>query len=368
MRTCGIIGASLLSLIAVPALAFAVLFYGFAQIVLGSPAFVAKLDPATLEAQLRKAAPYIVASALENPSDPDSQALLDDILPDPGMRAMATELMPLLLAGTSGDPSADLLGQLDTQVAAMYAQAPTCSAEAEQAYAQALAGTGELPSELCRPSDPALQQQVISMTSDSMRQLFAGLSEGPLLGAETTTGGPELMGQDITQAIEATRANAGQGFVIPLTLIVLILVLAVRSLRELLGWIGGILLFAGLIGLGIAFASGALLAVDWQAAFSQELKGPELSLALIVLDLFDTDAFGPLVAWLNTVNGGLAAGGLVAMVVSAFMPRPVRPATAPMVADPSVNAIPRMSSGGTQMQDPGATQPIPTSENSDSKK
>jgi hypothetical protein len=360
MRTCGIIGASLLSLIAVPALAFAILFYGFAQIVLGSPAFVAKLEPANLEAQLRKVAPYIVASALEDPTNPDSQALLDDILPDPGMRAMATELMPLLLAGTSGDPSADLLSQLDTQVAAMYAQAPACSADAEQAYAQALAGTGEIPGELCRPSDPALQQQVIGMTSDRMRQLFAGLSEGPLPGTDATTGGPEVMGQDITQAIATTRANAGQGFVIPLTLMVLVLVLAVRSLRELLGWSGGILFFAGLIGLGIAFASGSLLAVDWQAAFSQELKGPELSLALIVFELFDTDAFGPLVAWLNTVNGGLAVGGLVSMVVSMFIKRPVRPMQVVAVADPFVSAIPSMSGGGTQMPDPGATQPIPT--------
>jgi hypothetical protein len=360
MRTCGIIGASLLSLIAVPALAFAVLFYGFAQIVLGSPSFVAKLEPANIEAQIRNAAPYLVASALNNPNDLDSQQLINDLVPDPAMRAMVTTLMPLLLEVTNGDLSSASLAQLDSHVTQIIAQAPPCSAEVEAAYAQALAGTGDLPGELCRPNDAVLALKVATRLADELRQLFDGLVMMPLSTPDGTTEmSPQMMGQDITASIAAVRANAGQGFMLPLTLIVLILVLAVRSLRELLGWGGGILLFAGLIGLGVALASGALLAVDWPAIFSRELQGPELSLALIVFELFDTDAFGPLVSWLNTVNGGMAVGGLVAMIISAFLPRRVRPTTVPVVADASTSAIPTMSSG-TQMQDLGATQPIPT--------
>lgn len=360
MRTCGIIGASLLSLIAVPALAFAVVFYGFAQIVLGSPSFVAKLEPANIEAQIRNAAPYLVAAALSNPNDPDSQQLINDLIPDPAMRAMVTTLMPMLLEVTNGDLSSASLAQLDSHVTQIIAQAPPCSAEAEAAYVQALAGTGDLPSELCRPNDAVLALQVSTRLADELRQLFDGIAQAPMTTPDGGTAiSPQLMGQDITASIAAVRANAGQGFILPLTLIVLVLALAVRSLRELLGWSGGILLFAGLIGLGVAFASGSLLAVDWPAAFRQELQGPELSLALIVFELFDTDAFGPLVSWLNTVNGGMAAGGLVAMIVSAFLPRPVRPAVAPVMADLSVGAIPTMTRG-TQAQDLGATQPIPT--------
>ncbi|MFZ9856978.1 MAG: hypothetical protein ACO3F2_01415 [Roseiflexaceae bacterium] len=360
MRTCSIIGASLLSLIAVPALAFAVVFYGFAQIVLGSPSFVAKLEPANIEAQIRKAAPYLVASALTNPNDPDNQQLVNDLLPDPAMRAMVTTLMPMLLEVTNGDLSSASLAQLDSHITQIIAQAPPCSAEVEAAYAQAIAGTGTLPGELCRPSDAVLALKMATRLADELRQLFDGIAQAPLTTPDGDTAlSPQLMSQDITASIAAVRANAGQGFILPLTLIVLILALAVRSLRELLGWSGGILLFAGLIGLGVAFASGSLLAIDWQSTFRQELQGPELNLALIVFELFDTDAFGPLVSWINTVNGGMAIGGLVAMIASAFLPRPVRLATAPVGADPSVGAIPTMP-GGAQMQDPGATQPIPT--------
>lgn len=369
MRTCSIIGAGLLSLIAVPALAFAILFYGFAQIVLGSPEFVAKLEPANLEAQMRKAAPYMVASALNNPNDPDSQTLLDELLPDPGTRAMATELMPLLLEGSQGNPSADLLAKLDTQVATMYDQAPACSPDDDAAYAQAIAGAGELPSVFCRPSDPTVQQQAIAMTTSSIRQMFADLNQMPLPNTDgtSTNRSPEVMGQGIAETIAATRANAGQGFVVPLTLMVLVLVLAVRSVRALLAWSGGILLFAGLIGLGMAFTSGSILAVDWKTTLTQEIQGPELNIALIFVELFTADAFSALVSWLSQTNTILVGVGAVAMLLSAFIKSPAQPARATATANPAASAIPSMS-GGTSMQDPGATQPIPTNENSDSKK
>lgn len=59
MRTCGILSALLLAVIAVPALAVSVLYNGVAQTILVSPSFVASLDPNSMQLRYQQIAPYI---------------------------------------------------------------------------------------------------------------------------------------------------------------------------------------------------------------------------------------------------------------------------------------------------------------------
>lgn len=360
MRTCGIIGAVVLSMIAVPALVFAVLYFGFAHTVLGSPEFVAKLNPANLEAQFRKVAPYIVANALANPDDPESQQLLNDMFPEAGMRAMATEVLPQVLASTNGDLSAEGLATalgstLDDNVTLLIDQSPECTADVEAELLLAINSGRDLPAELCRPNDPATKQALADALTGSMREAFTALQSGPFPGSEsstdtTTSAGdaPTVMGQDFTATIETVRAGAGQAFIMPAILLVLIMALAVRSVREALVWNGAIFLFTGLFGLGIAFTSGSILAINWQELLTQELSSNELSIMTILLDIFDASAFTALVSWLTTVNGILSVVGVLGIVASFFAPQPLPPAPAVLTAMPGTpSAIPTMSTSTT---------------------
>jgi hypothetical protein len=348
-------------MIAVPALVFAILYFGFAQTVLSSPEFVAKLDPVNLEAQFRKLAPYIVANALSNPDDPESQQLLNDMFPEAGMRALATEVLPQVLASTNGDLSAEGLASalgstLDDNVMLMIDQSPECTADVEAELLLAINGGRDLPAELCRPSDPDTKQALADALTGSMREAFTALQSGPLPGSDAgtdpsspDTGSPSVMGQDDFKAtIETVRAGAGQAFIMPAILLVLIMALAVRSVREALVWNGSILLFTGLFGLGIAFTSGSILAINWQELLTQEISSNELSIMTILLDIFDANAFTALVSWLTTVNGILSVVGAIGIAGSFFAPRPLPPAPAVLAAMPGTpNAIPTMSTSTT---------------------
>jgi hypothetical protein len=148
--------------------------------------------------------------------------------------------------------------------------------------------------------------------------------------------------------IETMRAGAGQAFIMPAILLVLIMALAVRSVREALVWNGAILLLTGLFGLGIAFTSGSILAINWQELLTQELSSNELSIMTIMLDIFDASAFTALVSWLTTVNGILSVVGVLGIVGSFFAPQPLPPAPAVLTAMPGTpSAIPTMSTSTT---------------------
>jgi hypothetical protein len=357
MRTCGVIGAVVLSVIAVPALIFAILYNGFAQTVLSSPSFMAKLEPANLEAQFQKILPYLVADALTDPDNPDNQEMITQIFPDAGVRGIATEMLPDVLASTNGDLSpagleTALGANLDTAVTQMVDNAPECTPEAEAELRMAIESKRDIPGQMCRPADDETRTLVIADLSTRMRTAFTPLldpSQATDLNStfQSMGDGPASQ-QEFIDGIELFKAGAIQSLAFPAILLVLIYALAVRTVRSFFAWSGAILITTGLFGLGIAFTSGSILAVDWQALIAEQSTASETQMLLPILDMFYDPVFHVFTAWLTYAYAATAGAGLVGVVVALLIkpPAPPLPNTlSPMPGTP--NAIPVMNTGTT---------------------
>ncbi len=342
MRSCGIISALLLALIAVPAFIISILYNGVAQTIFVSPSFVARLAPAEVQTRYRALAPYLLQQALNQPDSAESMMTI--LFPNPETRATMWQLLPPLLAKSNGDLSPAALEQLTERelpalIEEMLRTASPCTAEEESAITSAL-GSGQLPMLSCAPRNPALTQQFVSTATDMIRQSFdAVLAASPAFGYST---------QDVTRRISELRAGALQSIILPATLTIMIVALAVRSRRQLFGWIGGLLLASSVGGLPITLGLGTIATSNLEQTVMRTFTNNAGAL-LPFVTLFQDPSFQDFVNWsTSTFLIILGVGVLFAIVAIALpaMPTPSRPrgiqpmgAQMPVIGDGSTHRV-----------------------------
>lgn len=351
MRTCSILTAVILSMLAIPMIIGSILINGFAYTVLTNATFVANLSPARIQAQVIAAIPALLNTTVMNPDDSETTDIYNTLFPDPTVRNIAREQMPALMASMDGDFSpAQLTQTLATTVPELMTQvvasAPPCTASQERDLMAIIKASRDLGDSLCAPQDPATRQQLVDYLS---QQMTAAL-RGDTLTQDTTNPLTAMQTQDMTNAITNITLTARQGIIWPVTLVIIILALAVRSIRGFCGWLGGLSLISGAGGMGIAALSQSLLTIDLARELTQRM--PEQSQIITpFLSLIDGAVFPPYVSWLMTAYSVCTGVGAVLVVVALFL-TPRRPNT-PVVLTPLPGTPPAHSSGND-----GSTAPV----------
>ena len=322
MRTCSIITAVVLSIIAVPMIIGSILANSFTAIVLTDEAFVAQLNPQRIQANVVAALPALLNSVVANPDDADATDIYTGLFPDPTMRAIAREQMPALVAGMQGDFStASLTTTLDTMLPALMEQtvdaAPPCTADQESALVTIINTKRDLGDALCQPQSPATRQLVITYLQSNMTAALTGETLGQNPENPLTT----LQMKDINDAIASITQNTRQGIIWPVTLIIIIMALAVRSVRGLFGWLGSLAFISGAGGLAIAALGQSLLTIDVAAELAKQMPS-EYQIIAPFLTIFDSVVLTTYVRWLFVAFGGCAGlGGLGIVIALVLTPR-----------------------------------------------
>jgi hypothetical protein len=348
MRTCGVFGAVVLAIILVPLFVFAILFNGFSQTVLSSPKFIAKLNPESLQSKFNEALPYLMVTALENPTDTDSKRLFTTLFPDPTVQTLASTALPQLIAELNGDYSAAaqqkvMETKLEPLLTTMIDAAPACSASQEAAIAIALKGKRTLGETLCNPQDPAVHSELTTYFATQLRDALSGktLLDNPQNPTTTATMA------DVTTTITTLKVAATQSLTVPAILLVLIIALAVRSLRELFGWLGTLFSISGLLGLPIAFLNKSLITLDLHALVMRDAP-QQAGIILPFLTIFEDAIFGEYVRWITTAYATVLGVGIILVIVALMLRRqhkPLNTALAPMPGTP--NAVVAGNDGTT---------------------
>ena len=351
MRTCSILAAVFLSILAIPLIIGSMLINGFTQIVLTDDAFVANLSPARIQAQVVAAIPAILNNTITNPTDSESDDVYTTLFPDPTIRNIAREQMPAIMASMEGDFSADQLTKtLATTIPELMQQvvvaAPPCTTSQETDLMARVNAQRELADSLCAPQDPDNQELVVTYIN---RTMTAALT-GDTLTQDPSNPLTSMQSQEITAAIANITQTARQGIIWPATLVIIILALAVRSLRGLCGWVGGLSALSGAGGMGLAAFSQSLLTIDVAAELTQRMP-EQAQIVTPFLSLFDGAVFARYVAWLMTVSIGCTVVGVV-LVGIALILTPRQPTT-PVVLTPLPGTPSAQSSGND-----GTTAPV----------
>jgi len=330
MRTCGILSALLLAIIAIPALAVSILYNGVAQTVLMSPSFVASLDPKSMQARYQSVAPYLMQDALTEADGPDS--LLTGLFPDPTTRATARQILSVALANTSPTTLPQTIdANLTTAIVQILSAAPPCTPAAEVAILDALS-RNQLPTFDCAPRTATIQQQIATESSQILQQSLTQVTKVHPIFRYTP--------QDVTNRITEIRAGAGQSLILPATLIVMMVALAVRSRRQLFGWLSGVFIAAAIVGLLLTFASMTLITNQLELFITQQLPA-QAGLLLPLVSLANDQSFPEFIAWSNRAFVIMLGIGVIGSVISFASPKPF--ATKPRMSQP---LGPQMSSIG----------------------
>lgn len=320
MRTCGILSALFLAIIAVPALAVSILYNGIAQTILVSPNFIENIDPISMNARYQQSAPYVVQRALTEADTPD--ALQTVLFPDATTRATVRQLLPQVLPSITNDVSPTTWDQtFDKNVATVIAKAfeasPPCTPEIESAIGVTLA-QNQLPEFTCAPTNT---QQLVDHANTIMRDSFRRITEVRPLFQYTT--------QDVANRINQLRAGAGQSLMLPATLIIMMVAFAVRSRRQLFGWISGVLLSASGLGLLLTYWGGTYTTTNLDALIMQEYT-QYAEFLLPLASLINDSEFSTFLAWSTRAFLIVMGGGIIGILVAALLPKPI-------------NSIPRTS-------------------------
>lgn len=338
MRTCGILSALLLAVIAVPALAISILYNGIAQTILVSPSFLESIDPASMSARYQQSAPYIVQRALMEPDSPD--ALQTVLFPDVTTRATVRQILPQVLPSATNDLSPATWDQtFDKNLAAVITQTlaatPACTTDVEATIRTTLA-QNQLPALICAPTNALLTQQVINGANQIMRNAFNRITEVQPLFQYTT--------QDIANRINELRAGAGQSLMFPATLIIMIVAFAVRSRRQLFGWISGILLATASLGLLLTYWGSTSTATNLDILIIQDYA-QLAELLLPLTSIINDSAFPAFIAWTTRTFLIMLGGGIVGMIIAVLLPKPT--ATMPRTSQPLGGHMTIMGDGST---------------------
>lgn len=315
MRSCGVISAVFLALIAVPALIISVLYNGIAQTVLVSPSFIERLAPADLQSRYQVLGPYLVRDALNQPDGQDT--LMTTLFPDPATRATIRQLLPGLLEQRNGDFSPESIQQLldrdlPVSVRAELQKVPLCTADAEASLA-AFMDIEQIPGLRCAPQSAELTQQLITVISAHVRRAFDTAIAASSSFAYTQN--------DVTRRISELRAGAVQSIMLPATLMILIVAFAVRSRRQLFGWLGGILLSSAVLGFPIMLNSGSIDTREVERIIIQDFTRYAGQLLPIVTVIQDA-AFRDFIGWSTSALFMLLGSGFAAAIVALALPKP----------------------------------------------
>ncbi|MFZ9859035.1 MAG: hypothetical protein ACO3F2_11965 [Roseiflexaceae bacterium] len=309
MRTFGILSALLLAVIAVPALAISVLYNGIAQTILVSPSFIANVDPEIINTRYQYIAPYVVHNAL-------TTSTAATLLPDETTRATIQPVLTQVLSTntlTSATPM-DAFDMLVTQVVTQTLRtAPPCTTDAESRIIATLARK-QLPQLDCAPTTPALEQQIVDMTNQVLHQTFDSVMRGNQLVRFTS--------QDVTNQLNSIRTGARQSIMIPATLIIMVVALAVRSRRQLFGWISSIVVATAGIGALITFWLGSGVAPTVEQFIIQTFTQQAGILLPLVIAMTDS-AFPPFLSWATRIFFIMLGGGIIGMVIAVVLPKPI---------------------------------------------
>jgi hypothetical protein len=173
----------------------------------------------------------------------DLFAWLDDDRPFP---KLALDIKPL---------KAQLLrGGINTFVDVVVDSWPSCKPEQVEAMQQAFFEGGTLPDELCEPPEP-MRSRVVDLASIGFEEQVRLLPEAVSLIE------PDAPPEDflaVKEQLRSFRALALWGWLLPLSLLGLIMALAIRKWRDFGRWWGIPLLLGGLGTLFIAFIMAAV--------------------------------------------------------------------------------------------------------------
>lgn len=317
MRTCSVIGAVLLSMIAIPMIIGSIVLNGFTNVVLSNPAFVANLSPERMQARVIEALPAIMSAAVANPSDTDTNDIFNTLFPDPTVRNIAREQMPVIVEKMNGDYSvASLERVLNADMPQLMQQvvtaAPACTPAQESDLVALMHAERDLGDSVCQPQDSAVRQQLATYIEVRVRAAL----QGDTLTANADNPLTTMQMRDITTAIDGITQTARQGIIWPAMLVIIILALAVRTIRGLLGWVGGLAFVSGGIGMAGALAGRSLVNLDMAAALTRNF--PEQSQIITpFLTIFDVPVFDAYAHWLIVVFGAcIGVGGLLAIIAA----------------------------------------------------
>jgi len=185
---------------------------------------------------------------------------------------------------------------------------PACTLEHVAILLQEGIPRGELPAFLCQPPEPLLSTVIVVATDLVLRQV----SELPSTvefgeGGSTDTTPQELM--DFKNSMRTLRSFSRAGWLLPLSMLGLIVAAAVRSWPQLLRWWGGSALAAGV---GTFLMLGIVEGTAEQARNSTPLQtsfpGP---FAAVIQDVIDR--------LLDEVSGQLFVLGLLIALVGLVM-------------------------------------------------
>jgi hypothetical protein len=130
---------------------------------------------------------------------------------------------------------------------------------------------------------------------------------------------------DVTATITALKAAATQSIAWPAVLLVLIIALAVRSVRELFGWMGALLSVSGLLGLPIAFLNKSLITLDLHDLVMQNAP-QQAGIILPFLTIFDDAVFADYVQWITQAYSIEIGLGVVLVIVALLLRQRQQPA------------------------------------------
>ena len=138
-----------------------------------------------------------------------------------------------------------LAGGAEQLAATVVSSWPTCSLEHVEILLREGVPRGELPAFLCQPPEP-LRTTVVTVATDLVLRQVAALPSVVSVGedAPIEASPNELM--EFKQSLRTLRALSRAGWLLPLSMLGLIVAVAVRSWDQLLRWWGGSILAAGL--------------------------------------------------------------------------------------------------------------------------
>jgi hypothetical protein len=340
MRTCGIFSALLLAIIAVPALAISVLYNGIAQTILVSPSFVASLAPKSMNIRYRHVAPYLVQNALTDINSADSIAAT--LFPDATTRTTVQQILHQILTPPPATSSPVMtMSVFDTNLINVVTQTlgvmPPCTTAAETAIGTTLR-QNQLPAFDCAPTSPALTQQIIDTTNQVLHQAFDNIIVSSQIFLYTSTDA------DMANQINSIRANAGQSIMFPATLIIMVVAFAVRSRRQLFGWISSIVLVATGIGILCIYGVSTSTAPMLEAFIIQEFTA-QAGLLLPVVSAMNDSAFPEFLAWSMRTFLIMMGCGVIGVLIAIILPKPV--VMKPRTSQPLGPQIPHLGDGST---------------------
>lgn len=338
MRTCGILSAALLALIAVPTLVVSILYNGIAQTVLVSPTFVASISPESLQTRYQQLMPTVLQRAVAQPDI--SESLMANTFSNQAVRATAIQILPDLLDSNDEPFTVPVIQEkLDNNLTPLVSQAilnsAPCTPTEETALGTQLANN-TLPEFRCAPSTSALQQQVVDATARTIRTGF-----DTMLSASNQF---SYTNQDVANRINEIRAGALQSIMLPATLMIMIVALAVRSRRQLFGWASIVLIASAAIGLPIMYASRALQANEVELWVMRELY-TQADILLPVTTLLADSSFGAFGTWSTRAFMTLLGVGALGAIITTILPKPV--ITKPRTSQPLGPQVAAVNDGST---------------------